>query len=178
MDETQENTNDQEEAKEYPKPPPGITVLPNGAGRDIKTGHFKHPPGTYGPAPKQITKDNASAMAKRRHQKTKEAIASAIVERAQQRGLNVLTPSDAIGHAAGTLFDDILDGAGTLRDRNTTLWSIGKYSDLVESQDKHASTQTNVQVNITADALREILSMISLIRMKRTGGCPRRRMIC
>jgi len=158
MQEDQVNSTSQEQEKEYPAPPPHIKVGKNGIGYDMIKKKIVDPPGTYADAPNQITKANAAALARRKHQKTKDAIASAIAEQAQEAGLNVRTPSEALGAAAGILFRDVIKGKGTLRDRNTTLWSIGKYSDLVESHDKAPSSQANVQINITSDALREILS--------------------
>lgn len=144
--------------QEYPQPPEHIRVLKNGAGYNTITKRIEHAPGTYAEAPYNITSENAAQMAAIGRENAKRAIRDAIVEQARARGVNVLMPADALGHAAGLLFGEVLDGSGTLRDRNRVLWDVGKYSDLVESHENSGQQQVNVQVNVTADILRDILS--------------------
>lgn len=142
----------------YPEPPVHIKVLKNGAGYDMNKKRIVDAPGTYADAPYNITKENAREMRARRTEKTQERIRTALVEQAQERGINVLAAPDAIGHAAGVLFGRVLDGDGTLRDQNRVVWDVAHYAGVLESKE---TTQNNVQINqisVDAGVLRDILS--------------------
>lgn len=148
--------------KEYPTPPPGVKALKNGAGYNEETKRICDPPGTFGPAPNQITKANASQLAKRKHQKTKDAIAGAIADTARTRGLKAIDAPEAVALAAAVLFGDVLDGKGSLWDRNRTLWEIAKRAGLIQDTDGTTAASPTVNVQLSAEAIRELF--------KHTGG--------
>lgn len=153
MDETNER-----EIIEYPTPPKHVKVLPNGAGYNMQTKRISHKPGTFAPAPNH----KPELMAQARWNKTRQAIESAIISQAYANGLDVSNGADVIAIGAGALMQDVLTGAGTLRDRNKVLWDIARYAGLVQdAQTPVQSAQTNV-INIGIDALRTILD--------KTGG--------
>lgn len=142
---------------QYPTPPPGVKVLKNGAGYNEETKRICAAPGTYGPAPANITSENAAAMAKIGRDKTKAAIASAIVDQAKARGLKVNGPAEAVAIAAAGLFDSVLQDQGSLWDRNRTLWDIAKRAGLIQEDSTTASRPT-VNIQLSADAIRELFA--------------------
>lgn len=146
--------------KTYPEPPQGIRVLSNGAGFNESTKRIQYGPGTFGENPHAITSDNAKAYRQMAVDKSKKAMLDAILEQTKERGVNVDSPPEALGHAVGLLFREVLDGRGTLRDRNRVIWDIAKHTKLIEGEESSKAGTTNVQINLSLDVLREILDSV------------------
>ena len=68
----------QGEIVEYPEPPPGVKVLKNGAG--YANGRIAYGPGTYGPNPTAITKENTQLFHQRRLEKAVQAASQGMVK--------------------------------------------------------------------------------------------------
>jgi len=139
--------------KEYPQPPEGIRVLSNGAGFDEEERKIRYGPGTFGPSNVQITKENNAEYQRRRWEKARETAAKAI--------------------ASGTLAADVWGGWETIISAQTELAItpkagrasteaakfVGRAADLLPDQRQaQPDNAPAVQINITSDALREILS--------------------
>lgn len=142
--------------KEYPKPPKGIRVLKNGAGYDMTLKRIAYPPGTFGDNPNGVP---GSELAQTRWDNTRKALNDAIISQAYANGLNVQNGGEAVAIAASALYQDVLSGNGTLRDRNKVLWDIAKHAGLLKDDRDTSANVNQTQVNIGIDAIREILGL-------------------
>jgi len=139
--------------KEYPEPPEGIRVLKNGAGYSETEKRIVHGPGTYGPSEYQITKGNNAEFQRRRWEKARETAAQAIANGTQQP--DVFGGWRTVIQAQTELA--ITPKAG--RASTEAAKFVGRAADLLPDQRQaQPDNAPAVQINITSDALREILS--------------------
>ncbi len=136
----------------YPEPPEGIRPLSNGAGYDTERKRITHGPGTFGHDPARITVENNAEYQAARYESGRLAAEQAIAT-----GTN---SPDAWGGWFTVVAAQTQLALNTEKGRASTEAAkfVGRAADLLPQQVKGQPTnQTNVQINVTQDALLDIL---------------------
>jgi len=140
-------------------PVPNTRVLANGAVYDNDRGRIVKMSG--GTAP--INKDNASELAKRRHEITRQKIAKAVADRSRLKNPAIQGPSDAVADAAGMLWNDIVTNPDApARERRETWQAISKYAGHItdlrgnETQDTGTNGTNSLQDTIASAIVQAI----------------------
>lgn len=136
----------------------GLRVLSNGATFDEKRGRI-----VSGPTKPPISKANASEMAKRRHEVTRQKLAKAIADISKERGVIPYTggATDAIAAAGAQLYEQIvLNPDAPARERRDTWLAMGKHTDTLVDRREKADAGDGVTLQIDGATAAELLQRL------------------
>lgn len=130
-----------------------VIVLKNGVMKDPTTNKF-----ISGPTNPPINASNASAMAKRRHELTRQKLAQQLAAVSKETGRIVTGPADAVADAGGILWrDTVLNDKAPARERRETWLALGKHAGLLadqrESADSTAPAPVSDAQKVMSDAI-------------------------
>jgi hypothetical protein len=120
-----------------------------------------------------ISSEDAAALAKRKHDKTRQKIEAALVNTARQHGVDAVDGADAAGHAAGLLWADVvLNSEAYPRDRREVWRDLVKAAGLVPDGKKAAqnSDQAAITFRFSPDFAARVAELLQQRRAGRAAG--------
>lgn len=133
--------------------------------RVLKNGVVAGPDGKFlsGPSNPPITRDNAAAMGRRRHELTRQKLAKSIADVSKEKGIIPTGggSTDAIAAAGALLYKDIvLSDTAPARERRETWLAIGKHAGLLADQREKADNGDGVTLQIDSETAANLLQKL------------------